>query len=173
MCVFRRKGPVVSVQTDHPFRRKRTGPQGWRRHAYSVVRSGTRWAWLVSRVSFQIRRRGCGKCGQPRGLSKAGGQAGRIAGGPTLPGEGRGRDLPGLSTGRHFPQPFVVLRGGSERQRRRPGAKRRQPRVDHDVGVVAVTRSERATGSSQCGQGAPGPSRRQNTPQLSQRWVPR
>ena len=34
-------------------------------------------------------------------------------------------------------------------------------------------RSATATGSSQCGQGPPGPTRLQNTPHWSHRWVPR
>jgi len=40
------------------------------------------------------------------------------------------------------------------------------------VGMVG-RRSATATGSSQWGQGAPGPMRRQNWLQSSQRWLPR
>jgi hypothetical protein len=169
-CVFRRKGPGVSVQTDHPVRAKRTGPEDGDAtpiQLSEVVRAGRcSCQELLSNFAAGV----VGSVGNPVGLSKAGGQAGRIAGSPAVPGEGRGRDLPGLSTGRHFPQPFVVPRDRSERQRRDPGAERRQHH--HGAGGM-VTRSESATGSSQWGQGAPGPSRRQNVPHPSQRWAPR
>ena len=135
-CVFRRKGPGVSVQTDHPVRAKRTGPE-----------DGDATPIQLSEVVL-ARRRSCqellsnpvvgvvGSVGNPVGLSKAGGQAGRIAGSAAAPGGRRGCDLPGLSTGRHFPQPFVVPRGDSERQRRRAGAQRGRNAVHHGVGLV-------------------------------------
>jgi hypothetical protein len=103
------------------------------------------------------------------GLSKDCGQAGRTAGSLMAPGGGRGRDLPGLSTGRHFHSPSwfpETVRSGSDEL---SGAKRRKLGDRHGAGVMVATRSESATGSSQEGQGPPGPSRRQNAPQSGQR----
>src|SRR5215472_18477828 len=45
-CAFRRTGPGVSVQTDHAVRGETDRVGGWRRHAYSVIRSRPRWASL-------------------------------------------------------------------------------------------------------------------------------
>ena len=90
-----------------------------------------------------------GSVGNPRGLSKAGGQAGWIAGSLTSHGDGRGRDLPGLSTGRHFPQPFVVCGDGRADVTRGGGALLGEPGgPPSDGSGQGARRSETASGWS-------------------------
>jgi hypothetical protein len=171
-CAFRRKGPGVSVQTDHLVRAKRTEPEDGDAtpiQLSEVVLSGrrSRQELLSNFVAGAV-----GSVGTPVGCPRPVVRLGGSREAQQRQAMDGGCDLPGRSTGRHFPQLFVEPRGRLERQRRDPGAARRQPDGHHGAGAV-VTRSESATGSSQWGQGAPGPSRRQNVPHPSPRWAPR